>query len=80
MAEGVRKVTGADITVSITGIAGPDGGTEEKPVGMVCFAVSDGKGTITETARFNRKADRSKVRRLSVARAMMMVIRRLGEE
>ena len=80
MAEGVRKVTGADITVSITGIAGPDGGTEEKPVGTVCFAVSDGKGTITETARFNRKADRSKVRRLSVARAMMMVIRRLGEE
>ena len=78
MAEGVRKVTGADIAVSITGIAGPDGGTEEKPVGMVCFAVSDENGTATETARFNRKADRSKVRRLSVARAMMMLIRRLN--
>ena len=78
MAEGVRKVTGADIGISITGIAGPDGGTEEKPVGMVCFAVSDANGTTAATARFNRKADRSKVRRLSVARAMMMVIRRLG--
>jgi len=79
MAEGVRRLTGADIAVSITGIAGPDGGSEEKPVGTVCFGVADEQGVLTETARFNRKADRAKVRRLAAARAMMLLIRRLGE-
>ena len=77
MAEGVRKITGAGISVAISGIAGPGGGTPEKPVGTVCFAVSDENGTVTETVHFNRKSDRAKVRRLSTARALMLVIRRL---
>lgn len=42
MAEGVVKATGANIGVSITGIAGPDGGSEEKPVGLVYLAVAQG--------------------------------------
>ena len=77
MAEGMRKLSGASIAVAISGIAGPDGGTETKPVGTVCFAVSDENGTVTETAHFSRKSDRAKVRRLSTARALMLVIRRL---
>ncbi|MEK9628815.1 MAG: competence/damage-inducible protein A [Nitrospinota bacterium] len=45
MAKGVCKVTGADIGVSVTGIAGPTGGTPEKPVGLTFIAVSDGENT-----------------------------------
>ena len=45
MAEGIVRESGADIGVGITGIAGPDGGTEEKPVGLVYIALSDGKNT-----------------------------------
>ncbi|MBQ3178993.1 MAG: competence/damage-inducible protein A [Clostridia bacterium] len=79
MAEGVRRITGADIAVSVTGIAGPGGGTPEKPVGTVCFGLADEKGTVTETVQFGYKSDRAKIRRLTVARAMMNIIRRLEE-
>jgi nicotinamide-nucleotide amidase len=44
MAEGVRRVTGADAGVAVTGIAGPDGGTAEKPVGLVHLHVSSPAG------------------------------------
>ena len=80
MAEGVRRITGADVTVSVTGIAGPGGGTPDKPVGTVCFGLADEKGTVTETVHFGYKSDRAKIRRLTVARAMMNVIRRLEEQ
>ena len=46
MAEGVRRVTGADYGVATTGIAGPTGGSDEKPVGTVWFAVSSAVGTL----------------------------------
>jgi nicotinamide-nucleotide amidase len=49
MAEGVRKVTGSRLCVSVTGIAGPDGGTEEKPVGLVYIsAILDDKHVCKE--------------------------------
>ena len=80
MAEGVRKLTGADIAVSVTGIAGPTGGTKEKPVGTVCFGVSTASGTHTETRHFNGKNDRAKIRRLTTAHAMMLAIRTLRGE
>ena len=56
MAERVRKLTGSDYAISTTGVAGPDGGSEDSPVGTVWIGVcSDRK---TETARFNYRNDR----------------------
>jgi nicotinamide-nucleotide amidase len=52
MAEGARKVSGADYAVAITGVAGPDGGSDEKPVGTVHFAIASAEGTRTEHRLF----------------------------
>ena len=52
MATGVCKALGADIGLSISGIAGPGGGTEEKPVGMVCFGMCYPDGVWTSTQYF----------------------------
>jgi nicotinamide-nucleotide amidase len=52
MAEGIRTRSKVDIGMGVTGIAGPDGGTPEKPVGMVCIAASSAGGTRVRTFRF----------------------------
>ncbi|MBN2634171.1 MAG: CinA family nicotinamide mononucleotide deamidase-related protein [Bacteroidales bacterium] len=52
MAEGARKILQTDFSVATSGIAGPDGGTETKPVGTLWTAVSSASGTITQTYRF----------------------------
>lgn len=65
MAEGVRKTSGADVGVGVTGIAGPGGQTATKPVGMVCFGFSFGETAYTVTRRFG-EIGRNAVRRASV--------------
>jgi len=76
MAEGARDVLGADIGISVTGVAGPGGGTEEKPVGTVCFGFSGPWGTETEGHFFT--GDRAGVRRRSTIYALVGLRRRLS--
>ncbi len=71
MAEGVRRVFGADYGIAITGVAGPGGGTPGKPVGTVCFGLSRERGTHTRIDTF--LGDRARVRRRATVRAMDLV-------
>lgn len=69
MAEGGRAKLGAKLAVSITGVAGPDGGSETKPVGLVHFACATATGTLHRERRFGA-VGRDEVRRLSVLEAL----------
>ena len=76
MAEGARRLTGADVAVSTTGIAGPGGGSEEKPVGLVWFGLATAGGTRTEKAIF--RGDREGVRANAVTHALGMLTMAVG--
>jgi len=71
MAEGVRSVLGADWGVSTTGIAGPTGDTEEKPLGLVYYAVASNQGTVVRRDVF--PGSRQEVKRATVEAVLSLL-------
>ena len=78
MADGVRARLGTDLGVGVTGVAGPDGGTEAKPVGLVYVAVA-GRGP-AEVRRFHWPGDRSENKRLSAEAALELLLAHASRE
>lgn len=77
MAEGACAASGASIAISTTGVAGPGGGTEETPVGTVCFGYTIDSCTRTETIVF--AGDRNEVRKKACTHALDKLLELLGE-
>jgi nicotinamide-nucleotide amidase len=78
MAEGVRRVTQSDYSVATSGIAGPGGGSEEKPVGTVWIGVSSKEGTETFRLRFNSDRKRN-IERFSSS-ALHILLNKINKE
>lgn len=79
MAEGIVRRSGSHIGVGITGIAGPDGGTAEKPVGLIYIALSDGQNTwVSKRAPIGRTKSREWHRHCAASQALDMVRRYLA--
>ncbi len=77
MAQGTRRALSADIAVSVTGIAGPDGGSAEKPVGLVFFCAASGEKTLAKEIRFS--GDRDQIRRYATVAALHLLRRLLAQ-
>ena len=77
MAENAAKVLGCDCAISTTGIAGPDGGTPEKPVGLVyigCFCCGE-----TTVLKLNLRGGREAIRQRAAARAVYQLVKRITQ-
>ena len=77
MAEGARKVSGSDIAVSVTGIAGPGGGTPEKPIGLVYIAIADKDGS--EYRKLNLDGNRDEVRAKTCDEVFKLINEKLSD-
>ena len=75
MALGAKRVSGSDIAVSVTGIAGPGGGTKEKPVGLVYIAIADKNGT--EYRKLNLGGNRDEVRTQTCNEVFKLIEKRI---
>jgi nicotinamide-nucleotide amidase len=70
MAEGARRLTGSDWSMAVTGVAGPGGGSTEKPVGLVHIAVAGPDGCVSSPIRLGESRGRDWVRTVSVGEAL----------
>jgi nicotinamide-nucleotide amidase len=75
MANGARAASGADLALSVTGIAGPDGGSPEKPVGTVFVALASRNATIVKQYQF--PGDRDRVRSITCFSALNLLRKHL---
>jgi nicotinamide-nucleotide amidase len=75
LAEGVRRASGADVGVAITGVAGPTGGSDAKPVGTVHYAVATAHGTTTDKQLFT--GERQRIQRVAAFHALRLVRERV---
>ncbi|HTW39180.1 MAG TPA: nicotinamide-nucleotide amidohydrolase family protein [Steroidobacteraceae bacterium] len=80
MARGGLRLSGVEVSIAVSGIAGPDGGTPAKPVGTVWFCVArrHGRSVTASTMHARLGGDRDAVRRKSVARALRLILRQLA--
>ena len=76
MADGALATAGTHVAVAVTGIAGPNGGSEEKPVGLVHFAVATEDGTTHRKNVF--RGNRDEIRHASVVEALRLVLKAVG--
>ena len=77
MADGSRRLYGSDLAISTTGIAGPSGGSEEKPVGLVYTGIAGPWGTVTHKNVY--PGDREEVKRRAATRAVYYAVQYLLE-
>ncbi|WP_338468187.1 CinA family protein [Novosphingobium sp. ZN18A2] len=84
MAQGALAHSGADVAVAITGVAGPDGGSPQKPVGTVVFALAERGGdpedVTAEMKHFDCNGSRAEVRRQATLIALELLLPKAGEE
>ncbi len=78
MARGVQRLMHADFAIAVTGVAGPDGGTAKKPVGLVYIAVAN--GTDIEVKKFNFQKERDGNRKDTTKAALRMLIQTLNQQ
>lgn len=73
MAEGALKNSPAQLTIAVTGIAGPSGGTEEKPVGMICFGLAQAAQVTKTSTEYFGDLGRDEIRQQTVLHALRMM-------
>ncbi|MFP3853853.1 MAG: CinA family protein, partial [Anaerolineales bacterium] len=76
MAAGARDALGADLAISVTGIAGPAGGSPEKPVGLAWIGLASAEGIRAE--QYNFEGDRTQNKLLAATAALKLLLDRLG--
>lgn len=80
MAAGLRRRSAADCAISITGIAGPSGGTADKPVGLVFIGLADDRGCEVRQWRLGSDCSRASIREAAVVKALEFLVERISAQ